>query len=51
MDERWNGSRPEAHGYDKVFFPGLGQWKNKEFKDEWKPVDEYGRLQLNVGAD
>lgn len=44
LDERWNGSNPEAHGYDKVFLPGLGQWNNKEFQDEWKPVDAYGRL-------
>ncbi|MCA9050512.1 MAG: phytanoyl-CoA dioxygenase family protein [Planctomycetaceae bacterium] len=47
-DGRWNGSSPEAHGYDKVFFPGLGQWKNREFRDEWKPVDEYGRLKLEA---
>jgi len=44
LDERWNGSNPEAHGYDKVFFPGLGQWNNLEFQDEWKSVDELGRL-------
>jgi hypothetical protein len=44
LDDRWNGTRPEAHGYDKVFFPGLGAWNNKNFADEWKPVDEYGRL-------
>ncbi|TWU04997.1 phytanoyl-CoA dioxygenase family protein [Stieleria varia] len=47
FDERWNGSDPEAHGYDKVFFPGLGQWRNRDFKDEWKPVDEHGRLRLD----
>jgi hypothetical protein len=47
LDERWNGSNPEAHGYDKVFFPGLGQWKNRNFKDEWKPVDKQGRLRLD----
>ncbi len=47
FDERWNGSNPEAHGYGKVFFPGLGQWKNRNFKDEWKPVDEQGRLILH----
>ncbi|MCO5183629.1 MAG: phytanoyl-CoA dioxygenase family protein [Anaerolineae bacterium] len=44
LDERWNGANPEAHGYDKVFFPGLGSWNNIEFHDEWKPVDEWGRL-------
>lgn len=47
LDYRWNGEAPEAHGYDKVFFPGLGQWKNREFKDEWKPVDTKGRLILD----
>lgn len=47
FDERWNGESPEAHGYDKVFFPGLGSWKNREFRDEWKPVDENGRLLLD----
>ncbi|MEM1128599.1 MAG: phytanoyl-CoA dioxygenase family protein [Bacteroidota bacterium] len=44
LDARWNGADPEAHGYDKVFLPGLGQWNNVEFHDEWKPVDEHGRL-------
>ena len=33
-----------AHGRDKVFFPGLGSWNNKDFQDEWKTVDERGRL-------
>lgn len=46
IDERWNGPNPEAHGYDKVFLPGLGAWNNQEFQDEWKKVDEYGRLVL-----
>lgn len=46
LDERWNGVNPEAHGYDKVFFPGLGSWNNINFADEWKPVDEWGRLVL-----
>lgn len=44
LDERWNGPNPEAHGYDKVFMPGLGQWNNLDFQDEWKRVDELGRL-------
>lgn len=44
FDERWNGENPVAHGYDKVFFPGLGQWNNREFQDEWKKVDSLGRL-------
>ncbi|MEM7346337.1 MAG: phytanoyl-CoA dioxygenase family protein [Chloroflexota bacterium] len=46
IDERWNGAKPEAHGYDKVFLPGLGAWNNQEFQDEWKLVDDYGRLVL-----
>ena len=46
IDDRWNGANPEAHGYDKVFLPGLGAWNNTEFQDEWKKVDEYGRLVL-----
>ena len=44
IDERWNGANPEAHCRDKVFLPGLGTWNNIEFQDEWKQVDEYGRL-------
>ncbi|HUF09116.1 MAG TPA: phytanoyl-CoA dioxygenase family protein [Rhodothermales bacterium] len=47
LDERWNGHNPEAHGYDKVFLPGLGRWNNTEFLDEWKRVDEFGRLLLH----
>ncbi len=47
MDERWNGPNPEAHGYDKVFLPGLGQWNNMDFQDEWKRVDAYGRLLID----
>lgn len=43
-DERWNGDNFEAHGRNMVFYPGLGRWNNKEFQDEWKRVDEFGRL-------
>jgi len=43
-DERWVGEDPIAHGRDKVFFPGLGSWGNKELRDEWKKVDNLGRL-------
>jgi len=46
LDERWNGPNPEAHGADKVFFPGLGSWNNRDFQDEWKTVDKRGRLVL-----
>ena len=45
-DERWNGHNPIAHGPDKVFFPGLGNWNNANFQDEWKAVDDCGRLVL-----
>ena len=44
FDERWNGRDIEAHGRDKVFYPGLGSWNNRDFQDEWKPVDASGRL-------
>lgn len=44
LDERWNGDEIEAHGRDKVFYPGLGSWNNKDFQDEWKTVDTRGRL-------
>lgn len=47
FDERWNGENIEAHGPGKVFYPGLGDWNNREFLDEWKPVDERGRLKTN----
>jgi hypothetical protein len=46
LDKRWNGPDPEAHGRDKVFFPGLGSWNNRDFQDEWKTVDERGRIVL-----
>lgn len=46
-DERWNGpNATAAHGDDKVFLPGLGKWNNLDFQDEWKRVDENGRLIL-----
>ncbi|MEZ4709416.1 MAG: phytanoyl-CoA dioxygenase family protein [Caldilineaceae bacterium] len=43
-DERWNGHNFAAHGRNMVFYPGLGRWNNKDFQDEWKQVDEFGRL-------
>ncbi len=46
FDERWNGEVIQAHGLNKVFYPGLGRWNNKDFQDEWKPVDERGRLAM-----
>ena len=44
QDERWNGVNPIAHGRDKVFCPGMGNWNNRDFQDEWKRVDVRGRL-------
>ena len=45
-DERWNGDDLEPHGPGRVFYPGLGAWDNADFQDEWKYVDEAGRLVL-----
>lgn len=45
-DPRWNGENLNPHGPGRVFYPGLGQWQNEDFQDEWKYVDEHGRLQL-----
>jgi len=45
LDERWNGDRLNPHGGNRVFLPGLGRWNNnKEFEEEWKPVDNQGKL-------
>lgn len=46
LDERWNGDITNPHGgRQRVFLPGgpVGN-NNKEFGDEWKEVDELGRL-------
>lgn len=45
-DERWNGEDLNPHGEGRVFYPGLGSWDNADFQDEWKYVDEQGRLVL-----
>lgn len=45
-DPRWNGDNLNPHGPGRVFYPGLGKWQNEDFQDEWKYVDERGRLQL-----
>ncbi len=45
-DPRWNGENLEPHGPGRVFYPGLGSWENADFQDEWKYVDELGRLRL-----
>ena len=44
FDPRWNGAVIEGHGDQRVFYPGLGQWNNEDFQDEWKRVDDTGRL-------
>ena len=46
-DPRWNGERIEGHGGSRVFYPGLGNWNNRDFQDEWKDVDDRGRLILH----
>ena len=45
-DPRWNGERFDGHGGSRVFYPGLGSWNNDDFQDEWKHVDEHGRIQV-----
>lgn len=46
-DERWNGEEIMGHGGSRVFYPGLGSWQNLDFQDEWKFVDEAGRLRTD----
>jgi hypothetical protein len=45
-DERWNGPNFTGHGGRRVFYPGLGSWNNSDFQDEWKDIDDQGRLLL-----
>lgn len=49
LDPRWNGGNANPHqGGPKVFLPGLNpKVGNKEFEEEWKPVDAFGRLALH----
>jgi hypothetical protein len=47
-DPRWNGANFDGHGGRRVFYPGLGHWNNDDFQDEWKDVDEHGRLHLRA---
>lgn len=45
LDERWNGENFNPHGGNRVFMPGLVRSNNNvEFQEEWKDVDELGRL-------
>jgi ectoine hydroxylase-related dioxygenase (phytanoyl-CoA dioxygenase family) len=50
LDDRWNGDISNPHGgRPKVFMPGLIRGNNNiEFEEEWKPVDQYGRLYEEV---
>ena len=50
-DPRWNGPDFTGHGGQRVFYPGLGRWNNQDFQDEWKDVDERGRMILRPGED
>jgi ectoine hydroxylase-related dioxygenase (phytanoyl-CoA dioxygenase family) len=50
-DPRWNGDTIEGHGGSRVFYPGLGHWNNADFQDEWKDIDEQGRLSLRSPSD
>lgn len=43
-DPRWTGDTIEGHGEGRVFYPGLGRWNNEDFQDEWKKVDDLGRM-------
>ena len=45
-DPRWNGDDLNPHGPGRVFYPGLGSWANVDFQDEWKYVDDGGRMRL-----
>lgn len=46
LDDRWNGNIENPHGgVPKAFMPGLARSnQNREFTEEWKQVDGYGRL-------
>lgn len=46
LDERYNGpgSDNPHGGRPRVFLPGMAAGDNRDFQDEWKPVDERGRL-------
>jgi hypothetical protein len=50
-DPRWNGADFEGHGGNRVFYPGLGRWNNQDFQDEWKDIDERGRMILRSTDD
>lgn len=47
-DPRWNGEAFAGHGGNRVFYPGLGRWNNADFQDEWKDIDDHGRMILHT---
>jgi ectoine hydroxylase-related dioxygenase (phytanoyl-CoA dioxygenase family) len=50
LDPRWNGGVSNPHGgRPRVFLPGVNglandSGNNKDFQEEWKEVDDFGRL-------
>lgn len=50
-DPRWNGDDINPHGPGRVFYPGLGSWANEDFQDEWKYVDDQGRIVLSESGE
>lgn len=46
QDKRWHGGNVNPHEGDmKVFLPGMARTVgNRKFEEEWKPVDNFGRL-------
>jgi Phytanoyl-CoA dioxygenase (PhyH) len=53
LDPRWNGGVSNPHGgRSRVFLPGTigaaGGRNNKDFQEEWKDVDELGRLVVHA---
>ncbi|MDQ1738744.1 MAG: hypothetical protein QOE53_396, partial [Pseudonocardiales bacterium] len=52
LDHRYNGpqSNNPHGGRPRAFLPGKAGLNNKDFTDEWKPVDERGRL-LRADSD
>jgi hypothetical protein len=38
------------HGGSKAFYPGLCSWKNGDSQDEWKFVDDQGRLVIDYAV-
>jgi Phytanoyl-CoA dioxygenase (PhyH) len=53
LDDRWNGDISNPHGgSQKAFLPGIMKTNgNREFEEEWKPVDAHGRLVSAVSSE